>query len=489
MPSGASSEALQARLDPAPGRSGSRRAPVTDRAHVFSVPGARRPRYLVPTVDPTFGTTITRITNDTGTPTAKVAGTWGSDARHVYSRQQPWNSDGTLLAIENRSGGSPAKLILDGRTYEPRYGSCPGDPRFDYRWHPGRAHPHEVINVDRSGTELMWWDVITCTKTRSWTLPIKADYGIGSGEGNPSNDGRFVAVGNQTQMVVIDMDPQPPHASYPAKRIGPVYTFPPCSLAGGCRIGNLSVSASGRYVDVKYAGKDTTADLHRIYSVEPQTLALTPQPMAAGSLRCGSFASRPGGWIFPLKHADLAVNPYDHDEDVLVGGRACPGSRIGHVVMVRLRDGQVTALTDPRNEASVQHVSTRNLDRPGWAYVGYYKGAGRRFSDEIVAVKMDGSGEVERIAHKHSASSGCYRCESHPVPSRDGRRVLFASNWEQDCGGDCGERSDIKSYVVGVAPDDSDRSRERDDDRDRGKDREKGRDQDRDKPSRGRGGR
>ncbi|HKQ56319.1 MAG TPA: T9SS type A sorting domain-containing protein [Candidatus Eisenbacteria bacterium] len=427
----------------------------SDPSAIYSVPSIPRPAYMAPFVDPTFGRQVVRIAGDVGSPTAPVSGTWGSDARHTYSKQQPWNSDGTLLMIDNRKGGSPSKLILNGATYRPLQAPCSGDPRYDFRWHPGLAHPHEVINVDKSGSELMWWDVTTCTKTRSWTLPIKADYGIGSGEGNPSNDGRFVAVGNQNAMVVIDMDPQPPFAPWPSQRIGPVYTFEACSLSAGCPIGNLSVSASGKYVDVKYAnaGDAVAADLHRIFEIDPETLELRPHAMAAGSERCDEFAGRPNGYIFPLKHADLAMNPFDGNQDVIIGGRACPGSSIGKVVMVRLSDGKVTPLTDSGNEAAVQHVSTRNLDRPGWAYVGYYKQDGKRFSDEIVAVKMDGSRTVERIAHKHSRSSGCYRCESHPVPSRDGRRVIFASNWAEDCGGDCGDPADIKDYVVGAMMD------------------------------------
>jgi hypothetical protein len=80
--------------------------------------------------------------------------------------------------------------------------------------------------------------------------------------------------------------------------------------------------------------------------------------------------------------------------------------------------------------------------------VSWYKVDGKRYSDEIIAVKLDGSGSVERLCHIHSATSGCYRCEAHPVPSPDGRRVLFASNWAQDCGSDCGFPTDIKDYVV-----------------------------------------
>jgi hypothetical protein len=39
---------------------------------------------------------------------------------------------------------------------------------------------------------------------------------------------------------------------------------------------------------------------------------------------------------------------------------------------------------------------------------------------------------------------------SHPVPSRAGRRVLFASNWTEDCTSGCGSQTDIKAYVVSL---------------------------------------
>src|SRR5439155_4656141 len=69
----------------------------------------------------------------------------------------------------------------------------------------------------------------------------------------------------------------------------------------------------------------------------------------------------------------------------------------------------------------------------------------RRFSDEIVAVKLDGSGTVERLAQVHTNLNGIYLAEAHPVPSPDGRRVLFASNWE--LAGD-GLLNSIQDYVL-----------------------------------------
>jgi hypothetical protein len=420
----------------------------TDPAAVLAEPETPRPPYLGQVSPAPFGVPIIRIANDAGLPTAPVRGTWGSDARHVYSKQQPWNADETLISIENRgANGSPSPLILDGVTYQPKYAPCPNYQLWDYRWHPSRAHASEQINVDRSGGELMWFDVVACRKTRSWPLPIAADYGIGSGEGNPSNDGRFVMIAGTTRIYVVDMDPKPPFAPYPHRRIGPPLDVSDCGLPN-CKIDWASMSASGRYGVVAYQD-----DNPRVLDVDPVTLALTPHALPASSFRCRGTAE--AGYLYSLGHADLARNPFDDDEDVLVGQDECHligqtrgGTVVAHVMMARLRDGRITALTDPRNEAYAHHISTRSIDRPGWAYVDYYQEEGKRFSDEVVAVKLDGSKAVQRFAHKHSVFEKCYRCESHPAPSPDGRRILIASNWAEHCGAECGATSDIKDYVI-----------------------------------------
>jgi len=431
---------------------------ITDSMAVFSLPALPRPAYLTPVLEPTFGTRITRITGEPGTVISPTLGMWGTDARQVYAKQQPWNSDGTLLSIENRAGdASTSPLILDGETYQPKYTPCDAFDNYDYRWHPSPEYPNVQIAVSRAGTELMWFDVANCRKLRTWTLPFPANYGIGSGEGNVSGDGRYAVISDGTRMVVVDMDPRGNAPAYPFKRIGPVYTFAPCSLQTGdasfCPNGNISISPSGRYIDLKFGSGgvscDTLCDMHRIFEVD-STLAIRPHRMADNALRCGSFAARPNGWVFPLKHADMAVDPFDNNEDVLVGGRACPGSSLGRVVKVRLRDGQVTELTDPSNEASYSHGSARNTQRPGWFYVTYAKASGstgRRFAGEIVAVKLDGSRTVQRFGHYRSTAS-TYRAQAHAVPSPDGRRILFASDWAEGCGSDCGNTGVFSGYVL-----------------------------------------
>src|SRR5437773_3375968 len=202
---------------------------LTDPTVVLTEPNLPKPTYLVPVVPSLFGVPCTRDGNNVGLSTSPLLGLWGADARHVYSKQEPWSADESLISIENSGGPSP--LILDGFTYLPKYAPCSNYDLWDYRWHPSRAHPHEQINVDSSGTRLSWFDVVSCTETRSWTLPIASDYGIGSGEGNPSNDGRFVLIASARQIYVVDMDPQPPFAPYPNQRVGPALDVSNCGLS------------------------------------------------------------------------------------------------------------------------------------------------------------------------------------------------------------------------------------------------------------------
>jgi hypothetical protein len=411
---------------------------LTNASAVYSVPATGEPTYLKSMTDPTFGSTLVRIAGNPSASTSPVSGTWGSDTRHHYSKDEPWSADGAFYFIENR-GGSPTDLVLDGHTFAPLFGVPSSAGLYDFRWHPAKAHAHEMINVNSSGTELAWVDAPTGHKTRTWTLPFAVS-GYGSGEGNASHDGRFIALASGSQMVVVDMDPQPPFAAYPSKRIGPARTISDCGLSS-CAIDWVSVSSSGRYAVVSYDG-----DYPRVYDIDANTLALTPHVYASGTQACGRDPAK--GYILGLGHADFALDPFDGSADVLIGQRRSSCPSMGGVVKVRLRDGAVTALTDPTNEAFPHHISMRSADRPGWAYVGYYEEAGKRFSDELVAVKIDGSKAVERYVHMHSAVSGCYRCEEHAVPSLDGSMIAFASNWATDCGSGCGSSSVIKDYVV-----------------------------------------
>ncbi|TMI78024.1 MAG: hypothetical protein E6H03_12810 [Bacillati bacterium ANGP1] len=361
------------------------------------------------------------------------SGAWNTDARHHYSTEEPWNADQTLIAMD-QPGGTPGLLFLDGSTYLPVMPQCANYNRRDDRWHP--ILPSARINAD--GALLEWFDVVKCRQVRSWTLPLPVSY-LGLTNGNVSADGRFVALADQAaNMFVVDML---------INHIGPVAS----NAYNGWTATGVGISASGKYVWVHYSG-----DYSRIFDVDPNTLALTPHP-ESGPICHGVAAD---GFVYDLGHQDVGLNPFDNDEDVMVGqehcgnaGQVVNGQLLGHVIMVRLRDGAITSLMAPANEAYAYHVSLRATRRPGWAYVSYYEGQeGRRFNQEVIAVPLDGSKTVERWAHLHTDTANCYRCEAHPVPSWDGLRLIFASTWSLDCDGGCGTQNIRQDYIVDRQP-------------------------------------
>ena len=184
----------------------------------------------------------------------------------MYSKQEPWNSDQSLLWIENRTddGGSPYMLFLDGNTYQVKFtepSNMPYGGGGDMRWNYAPGHADEMVVAGWPGNTLYWFNVVTNKVTRSWNLPVSVE-GVGMGEGNTSRDGRYAALSTSAgRMFVVDMDPQSPFAAYPSQRIGPVYDLSSDGAMGsGWAIDWVTVSASGKYVVVAYNAPGGDAD-------------------------------------------------------------------------------------------------------------------------------------------------------------------------------------------------------------------------------------
>lgn len=420
---------------------------------IYPLPSASKPDYLTGEIFSPFACMMKRIVND---PTDALRDrTWGTYARHQYSRVQPWNPDQSLLLVK---AGSPTSrfYLLDGTTYTVRSVQCSNKwyGGISSRWHPSKAHPRERIYV--LDNTLGWYHVDTCTSTRVWTLPF-TPLGIGDSEGNPSNDGRYLMLGDNSgtkvssgkpfskQAFVMDMQ------SYPSLRRGPIRNIhQDCVNAGSddCETDWLSVSASGTFAVVQFARSA------RVYDINVKTLALTPRPLATALPSGCEGGTAAQGYMLKMVHPDMGL---DRDgNSIIVGSTRCKlqgkvfgGKPFSWVTKVRLWDGAMTPLTDPTNEAQAWHISLRNHDRPGWAYVSYYAQDGMRYSGEIIAVKLDGSKQVERFAHHHTHVDDAYEAEPHAVPSRDGQRVLFTSNWSDNCTSGCGDFGIFQDFVVG----------------------------------------
>ena len=386
---------------------------VTDE-RALTPPSISRPVYLVPMIDRVFGTTIIRVTdprkpipNPHGALTL-VGKSWDDRPRHHYSMtNDAWNADGSLLMLDR---GASRNVYLDGETYKPLF----------YRGRPGpnRWHPVDPsLQVYMRGNELGYWNPRTNQKSEVVKVRGYSSFKFGPSQGNPSDDGRCVAV----------------HA----KRSDGVWVF----FA-------YDIPAKKKYPDVPYR-KYTRLNSDGT----PKADFVTISPLCnylylnahVGDISGGDrtlILDLNGNRVGPVwsnygepSHADFTV---DENGDEVAIGPAKSGAHKGYIIKRRFKDGKITSLL----KAWGTHASTRNLGRPGWVYVSFAKpGNATWIKREVIAIRTDGSGEFQRLAHMHSPRDR-YVAEAHANPSPDGTKIVFASNWDKSDGGA------VAAYVI-----------------------------------------
>jgi hypothetical protein len=350
-----------------------------------------KPGYLQSARDPEFGLPIIRITGDPGTAIPVVGGTWGQVAGHHYSKDAAWNADQSLIVltrgVQNNQG---SLLFLDGSTYKPLFGGNPPGP--EYVWHP--TQPDVMIYITNNAS-FGYWNVRTKASTVKFSTSGYSNAQLGPSEGNVSHDGRWA--------VAVATRSSDGHQVAFAANLETGQKYPDIDLAaaGVSDLDWASISALGKYV-VVHGTINGAAMTSKIFTLQGQLVYYYPE------------SSRP-------THYDLATDLSGNEVVVgEVGGS--PNSKT--ILMRRLDNGQATVLASSSYDA---HVSARNLLRPGWAYSSI-NNTGSPFDREVYAAKMDGSGAVERYAH-HRSTAGDYLSQPHAVPSPDGKRVMFRSDW------------------------------------------------------------
>jgi hypothetical protein len=358
-----------------------------------SVPPLAEPDYRQTVTEPAFGASITRVT-DPGRPVPNLHTTWGAAARHRYSSAQAWNADQSLLML---GVGASGDLFLDGRTYTPLFRASPPG---GCEWHP--TDPRRMICVD--GESVLFWDPSGGTKAVVFSATDYHDLKFGPGKGNPSRDGRYVAVrgedaaGGQVAFA-LDLERGVKFADI---QLG--------ALAG--ENSYVSISPTGHYVFVFQ--ETPSGNQGHVFTRE------------GAAVQHWLENHRPG-------HGDMTID--DDGQDVMVGISKSPPDKF-RVIKRRLSDGQVSELTGP---GLAQHVSARNIGLPGWVIVTYGGSAAELrhgfdpLYQEVDAVRLDGSGQSCRIAPTRSVRSA-YRAEAQASPSPDGSKIVFASNWGDPSG-------------------------------------------------------
>lgn len=349
------------------------------------------PAYLQAATDPAFGTSFTRITQPGADMGAGVV--CGKDrCRHRYSSAQAWNADQSLLVIPIGCNGL---CFLDGRSYAPlfrrsRSGDC--------EWHP--ENPDEMICVSRRAISI--WQPRTNLEQVLYVGDGYHDLQFGPNKGNPSRNGRHIVVrtvaeGGGPVAFAYDLVAR---RKYPDIQID--------RLPG--QNNSCTVSALGLHV----------ACFQSLWDGTDQAFIFTTDGRLVQSW---TEHHRPG-------HGDMTVDA--DGSEVYVGISKAPPDKY-QVIKRRLHDGAVTALT-PYGEA--QHASVRATRRPGWVFLTYAgdpKEVARRprwapFAREVIAVRIDGSGEIRRIVQTRNAPHN-YWNQSQASPSPDGSQIIWSSNW------------------------------------------------------------
>ena len=360
--------------------------------------------YLVPTVDPKFGSKIVKVSN----PGHEIPGlglTWGKVAIHHYSIDQAWNADQSLLALDR---GATPKVFLDGKTYRPVAAlPTPGE----VRWHPRRSD--DMIFVADRAVGL--WNVRTDAVSVLKSFSDRAEFSFGDHKGNPSDDGRLIAITamrSDGKRVVFALDLETGEQ------------FPDIDVSSETHVGHTTVSPIGSYIVVySRATGDVRTSRRRVFTMKGELLQTWTE------------YERPG-------HGDFAL---DLSGDEVLIGRSKSRPDRWQIIARRLVDGKVTVLSPP---CSATHVSKRNLRDPNWLFATFKPHDQRSgfapYDGEIAAVSMDGKQTVRRLAQTHAAPNG-YLTEPHACPSPDGQRAIFASNWGDPAG-------PIAAYVAEFQP-------------------------------------
>ena len=366
-------------------------AETTSTAVILTTPPMPRPAYLKTVLDPVFGTKFTKVTD----PGQRLAAGISCDlayCRHRYSSTQAWNADQSLLVITNGCNGT---CFLDGRTYKAAFRRSLTD---DCKWHP--ANPKVMICVNAS--KIYIWTPRTNEVNVVYAPVDYTKISFGPYKGNPSNNGNLIVVRatNRAGSLVAFAYDLAANKKYPDIDVS--------GLPGTNEY--CGISPSGKYVLCLQTLPDGVETAH-VFTIE------------GAQIQHWTEHHRPA-------HGDMTLDA--DGSDVIVGiSKADPDK--WHVIKRRLTDGTVTNLA-PAGYAT--HASVRNINQPGWAILSYegshsdVTGSSDMapFYREVVALRIDGSGEIRRIVQTRNAESDYYS-ETHASPSPDGSQIIWSSNW------------------------------------------------------------
>ena len=363
-----------------------------------------KPAYLKTITDPSFGTTIRRITN---------AGA-GNIIKPLYSTIQAWNADESYMVVLDVTNN--VHKLLDGMNYTFIRDLSDIDPDDEEQIFWSHTDPDILFYVDRYTNELIRYHVSTQTKD----IIVNLLEAAGSGD--------IVALGNDVQMQSWDDD---------------VFGF--------------RTSSSGNNNNVYYY-KISTNTVTSINVSGSENIWTAPMPGPSGQtffLEQKSYGSN-GDLIGPLQleasHNCTGKLANGNDAVFTVNFDTSP---VGNLVAYDLTDPSVyfpiisQSLEYPYPKTGT-HISSLAYNNTNGAWVaasmiGYDEDGQSLLDQELIIAKADPNNpDVYRIAHHRADENEFdYYGEPHVSISPSGTRVIFGSDWS---GADDGHSVDC--YVV-----------------------------------------
>jgi len=359
-----------------------------------------KPEYLDTIIDPSFGTTIRRITNAVD----------GQVIKPMYSTIQAWNTDETYMILYDQGNG--VHLLLNGMDYSfiRNLDDIYPDDLEQIFW--DFDNPDVFYYLDRTSSDLIKYGVSGKTKD------ILANLAELSGcNGN-------IGLGNDVQMMSWNSD---------------VIGFR-CdnALAYAYRI------STDELITFDFSDVQFTAPMHlpsgnRFYH-GPQIYDAT------GNLEKTLNESS-------TEHSCLGQLVGGADAHFAIAFAEGPqGGCIGDIIAHDIETGECfPVISQSQGYAYPQsgtHISALSHKNPGWvaaSMMGYDQDGQSLLDQELVIARVEkGKVEVYRIGH-HRADEDEYDYwgEPHAVISPTGTRVLFGSDWSGSADG-----KSVDSYVV-----------------------------------------
>lgn len=337
--------------------------------------------------DPTYGTPVWRATAP-----ADAGATW---TRHIYSRQQAFNADGTRYLAQGSNG---ALVVYDAATYRPLRTLAGLSGSMEPLWHA--TDPKLILHGGKgmAGGVFRWHNTDTGVSSSAFTVTapfITATHYRTRGEGTLSADGKVIALMAErgdtfVGLVSVEVATGRILGSLPAGSLG--------------RPDHVSISPSGRWVVPSWHNANGT----RAYSQDFKTFK---------QLHSSST------------HSDLAIGPEGNDYYVFADYSDATG---GWVRATNIDTGvsfPLLGLYPGGGQSTAIHISGQAFKRPGWVTFSTYadRGGTNAIYKKVMVAELKPSGRIFNAVHIRNTATG-YWAEAHASPNLDLTRILFATN-------------------------------------------------------------